>query len=195
MRFTRTGGNISEREIVGAASYIVNQNPDGSSPMKNVVDFNDAKITLTDFLNRGNSGDLNLREALKKLEGSARQGVPFRYACNTLAMLLVSPHPAISGQPEFLAFRQELLQDEAPVVCAFCLYYAAVFDPRKEGEDWLPRMCSLRQMLNLLGDHKVQIVGIPEDRLKYIPLHRLKDLAVTALLYRIRPVPSRPKKI
>ena len=185
------------REIVRAASYIVNQNSDGSSPMKNVVDFNDAKITLTDFLNRGNSGDLNLSEALKKLEGSAWQGVPFRYACNTLAMLLVSPHPAISEQPEFLAFRQELLQGEAPVVCAFWLYYAAVFDPRKEGEDWLPRMYSLRQMLNLLGDHKVQIVGIPEDRLKYIPLHRLKDLGRNCIVVpdQACPIPSKENLI
>ncbi len=109
--------------------------------------------------------DDKLDNALGKLGHSALEGLPFRFACNTLGMLLVSPHPAIREHPKFIAFRQklqELLQDEALEVCAFWLCYTAVFDPRREGEDWLPRMYGLRQMLYLLGDNRVQVVGISE---------------------------------
>lgn len=58
----------------------------------------------------------------------------------------------------YLDFRKEFLAGgKTAEVEAFWLYYNAVFDERKTGEDWIPRLYSLRQLLYLLGDNKVEL--------------------------------------
>ena len=161
------------RNVVQAARYFLEEDTEISVLMRNVVEYNDFKLDMSEFL--GGKQEIALDEALKKLGCSACQGTPFRYACNTLGMLLVSPHPAIKEFPEFIQFRKEVLCGQEPVVRAFWLHYAAVFDPRKEGEDWLPRMYSLRQMLYLLAENKVTVSDMPLDTLEQIDLRMLKE--------------------
>lgn len=165
------------RKVVQAARYFLEKDTEISVLMRNVVEYNDFRLDMAEFL-AGNQ-EIALDEALTKLEHSACQGTPFRYACNTLGMLLVSPHPAIKELPEFIQFRDELLRGQAPEVQAFWLHYAAVFDPRKKGEDWLPRMYSLRQMLYLLAENKVSVIDMPIDVLRQIDLHKLKEWCST----------------
>lgn len=161
------------RKVVQAARYFLEEDTEISVLMRNVVEYNDFRLDMAEFL-AGNQ-EIALDEALTKLEHSACQGTPFRYACNTLGMLLVSPHPAIKELPEFIQFRDEILCGQAPEVQAFWLHYAAVFDPRKKGEDWLPRMYSLRQMLYLLAENKVAVNDMSIDVLRQIDLHKLKE--------------------
>ena len=161
------------RAITRAARHILSYNPDRLS-MGNVVDYNESKVIFTQFLENGTDDELGT--ALEQLAHSVAHGAPFRYACNTLAMLLVSPHPKIRSHPAFLAFRQEFLRGQAPGVCAFRLYHAALFDPRKEGEDWQPRIYSLRQMLYLLSDHRVRVTGLTAARLEFFSPQDLQNL-------------------
>lgn len=161
------------RNVVQAARYFLEKDTELSVLMRYVVEYNDFKLDMAEFL--GGNQEIVLVDTLKKLERSACQGTPFRYACNTLGMLLVSPHPAIKEIPEFIQFRDELLRGQAPEVQAFWLHYAAVFDPRKKGEDWLPRMYSLRQMLYLLAENKVAVSDMPLDMLRQIDLRMLKE--------------------
>lgn len=165
------------RKVVQSARYFLEKDTEISVLMRNVVEFNDFRLDMAEFL-AGNQ-EIALDKTLTKLEHSACQGTPFRYACNTLGMLLVSPHPAIKELPEFIQFRDELLCGQAPEVQAFWLHYAAVFDPRKKGEDWLPRMYSLRQMLYLLAENKVTVSDMPIDVLRQIDLHNLKEWCST----------------
>ena len=166
-------------DIVGATSHILLCNVDNFS-LQNVVDYNEAKIIFTRFLEceEDKVHDEELRTALELLVNStANNDNPIRYGCNTLAMLLVSPHPAIESHRVFQTFRQEYLQDRCPEVCAFWLYYDALFhDHRKDGEDWQPRMYSLRQLLYLLSDHKVCVNNLPAVRPKCLSLQDLKNL-------------------
>ena len=165
--------NQQARKVVQAARYFLEKDTEISVLMRNVVEYNDFKLDMAEFLD-GNQ-EVALDKALKKLERSACQGTPFRYACNTLGMLLVSPHPAIKELPEFIQFRDKLIRGQALEVQAFWLHYAAVFDPRKKGEDWLPRMYSLRQMLYLLAENKVAVNDMPLNTLMQIDLHMLKE--------------------
>lgn len=164
---------LQARAITRAARHILSYNLDELS-MGNVVDYNESKVIFTQFLESGTDDELGT--ALEQLAHSVVHGAPFRYACNTLAMLLVSPHPKIRSHPAFLSFRQEFLQGQSPEVCAFRLYHAALFDPRKEGEDWQPRIYSLRQMLYLLSDHKVHATGLTAARLQSFSPHDLQNL-------------------
>lgn len=162
------------RAITDAARHILSYNSDKFS-MGNVVDYNESKVIFTQFLEH--STDDELGTALELLAHStADHNAPLRYACNTLAMLLVSPHPKIRSHPVFLNFRQEYLQGRCPEVCAFWLYYDALFDSRKEDEDWQPRIYSLRQLLYLLSDYKVCVSSQIANHLENCSIEELKNL-------------------
>lgn len=167
------------RDIIDATRHILSCNADDFS-LKNVVDYNEAKIIFTKFLEceKDNVKDEELRTALELLvHSTVDNNNPLRYGCNTLAMLLVSPHPKIQSRTVFQSFRQKYLQGRCPEVCAFWLYYDAIFyDHRKEGEDWQPRIYSLRQLLYLLSDNKVGVNNLPAVRPKRLGLQNLKNL-------------------
>lgn len=159
----KTGQEDRGKDIIRDARDVLReQYGEKYDPMDSVVDYNEAKLVLNAYLREGqNDGSddeyQRLRDALEKLRNSACSR-PFRYACNTLGALLVSPHPRIKDHMAYLDFRKEFLAGgKTAEVEAFWLYYDAVFDERKTGEDWIPRLYSLRQLLYLLGDNKVEL--------------------------------------
>lgn len=161
------------RGITGAARHILSYNTD-TSFMENLVNHNESKVIFTNFLAHGTDEELDI--ALELLvHSTSDHDAPCRFACNTLAMLLTSPHPKIRSNPVFQNFCQVYLKDSSPEVCAFWLYYDAMFDPRKAGEDWQPRIYSLRQLLYLLSDHKVCVTGLTSAQLEYCSIQDLKD--------------------
>lgn len=161
------------RDITAAARHILSYNID-TSFMGNVVDYNEAKVIFSAFLEYGTNDELSM--ALELLANSTTShNAPFRFACNTLAMLLTSPHPQLQSNPLFLSFRQAYLKGRCPEVCAFWLYYNALFDPRKAGEDWQPRIYSLRQLLYLLSDHKVCVTGLTAAHLEYCSIQDIQN--------------------
>lgn len=156
--YRRNGNYVKAREITQAANFIcpVKSKSNFNALMRSVIDHNDAVIDLCDF-EKNNQCQL-LKDALKKLQRCALSSSPYRYSASRLAMILVSPQPALAARMEYQKFVKKLVEKEnaPPEAIAFRLYHQAIYDKRKEGESWLIKLYPLRQMLYLLADNKVQ---------------------------------------
>lgn len=168
--------NYSEaRRIIQSANYIysVGQWDQQNRNLYSIINHNEAMVSLYDFAESGD-GTL-LRNALEKLLCCVEDNVPYRFSCNMLARILVSPDPEIANREEYTIFCENLLSKISAPVFAFWLYYDALWDSRKTGEDWLPRLYSLRQLLYLLAENKVKVNGLSEDRLLQINVELLDE--------------------
>lgn len=180
-------------EITQAAKYICGQQAD---PMINVIDFNIAKVHLYDFMENGRTD--NLSDALNTLHRCAfwTNGIPpHRYSCTTLGMIIVSPHPKLEGRIEYHNFLEKISRQMPPLVTAFWAYYNAIFDARKEGEDWLPRLYAMRQCLMLLAENKVQFNAHNELDLDSLNIYNLskepqKSKVSVSIPESLSPIPS-----
>lgn len=148
--------------ITAAAEYICKAvkaqgGEDAAMLMQSVVNYNIARIYLHDFMNNDTLEHLDW--SLRALyEGTAAQNNPYRFSCNALAMMLVSPQPKLEGTTQYRSFKKEFFGDDGDKKAAFWMYFTAIFDVRKKGESWLPKLYSVRQLLFLLSENKVQVI-------------------------------------
>lgn len=153
----RNKGNYSRAlEITKAAMCVYNNHP---RTMASVINHNIAMVHLYTFMASGDAQELSnsLRTLRKCAEGSLTIP-PYRYSCNVFALMLVSPHPKLKAQPAYEKFVTALSKETPLPIRAFWAYYDAIFDERKQGEDWQLRLYSLRQLLFLLAENKVKAV-------------------------------------
>lgn len=181
-------------EITQAAKYICGQQ---KGPMISVIDFNLAKVHLYDFMENGRTN--NLSDALNTLHRCAfwTDGFPpHRFSCTTLGMIIVSPHPKLEGRTEYYNFLEKISHQRSPLVTAFWAYYNAIFDARKEGEGWLPRLYAMRQFLMLLAENKVQVKGHDGLNLDSLDIYNLskepqKSKISVSIPESLSPIPSK----
>lgn len=142
--------------ITRAAKYVYKNHP---QTMASAINHNIAMAHLYNFMESGDKK--NLYTALKMLYKCAKGTVsvpPYRFSCNVFALLLVSPHPKLEKEQAYKKFVRTLPKDKASWAHALWAYYDAIFDVRKEGEDWLLRLYSVRQFLFLLAENKVEAI-------------------------------------
>lgn len=123
----------------------------GANLMQCVVNYNIARIRLSQFTETLTPESLD--SALQDLYDGTK-GTPFRFSCNALALMIVSPQPILAAT---LQYRTFIRRHHLNVVSAFWMYYNGLFDKRKKGEDWLPRKYCFRQLLFLLAENKVKV--------------------------------------
>lgn len=162
--YRRNGSYNKVRQITAAARQIYNFRRDRHEYgiLRSVIEHNDAMAALYSFAESGDGGELIA--ALKAFKSCVEEEHPYRYSCNVLAMMLTSPHPKLKDRPEFVDFVTELTKEIPPATAAFRLYYRAIFEYRKIGESWSPRLYSLSRLLYLLSDNRVQIVYLPQKK-------------------------------
>lgn len=153
----RNKGNYSRAlEITKAAMCVYNNHP---RTMASVINHNIAMVHLYNFMASGDTQELpNSLKTLRKCAEGSLTVPPYRYSCTVFALMLVSPHPKLKAQPAYEKFVTALSKETPLSVRAFWAYYDAIFDERKQGEDWQPRLYSLRQLLFLLAENKVKAV-------------------------------------
>lgn len=159
----RDSGSYEEAlSITKAAGYICNAvrkqgNQKVADLMQSVVDYNTARVYFHEFMHTNVQDELEWSlEALYK--GTSPRNNPYRFSCNALAMMLVSPQPKLKDTGQYRRFKDTHFKDGSEMRAAFWMYFTAIYDVRKEGESWLPRLYSVRQLLFLLAENKVQIV-------------------------------------
>ena len=152
-------------EITRAAKaiYSLDRRSQSYGRLYSVIEHNNAMAALYSFAENGDSSELE--NSLEKFRSCVEDKYPYRFSCNALAMMLVSPHPKLKNQSVYWCFVEKFLKGVPAEVFAFWLYYMAIFDPRKSGESWAPRLYSARQLLYLLAENRVGIVGLSEEEL------------------------------
>ena len=164
--YRNKGEFVTALKITKAAKYVYNNRP---RMMSSVINHNEAMIQLYDFMKSEHTKDLS--SALKTLQKCAEGTTiifPYRFSCTIYALLLVSPHPRLKKESAYETFVAALSEEKPLPVRAFWAYYDAIFDKRKQGEDWQPRLYSLRQFLFLLAENKVEAVLSPDFKLDAI---------------------------
>lgn len=192
--YRRLGDFQKAIEITRAARYICGQQTD---PMISVIDFNIAKVHLYDLMENGRTD--NLLDALNTLHRCAfwTDGIPpHRFSCTTLGMIIVSPHPKLDDCTEYHNFLEKISHQRHPLVTAFWAYYNAIFDARKKGEGWLPRLYAMRQFLMLLAENKVQVKGHDGLNLNSLNIYNLtkepqKSKISVSIPESLSPIPSK----
>lgn len=174
--YRRNGQYTKVREITSAAReiYTFEGGTQNYGILYSVIEHNDAMAELYSFAESGHGEELKI--ALKKFRTCVEDKHPYRYSCNALAMMLVSPHPKLKDRPEYLDFVKKFTEGSFPEVFAFWLYYVAIFEFRKTGESWSPRLYSLSRFLYLLADNRVQVVGLSREEIETLEVESLEDL-------------------
>lgn len=143
-------------KITKAAKYAYKNHP---RIMSSVINHNEAMIQLYDFMETGNTKNLSTAlKTLRKCAEGTTTNPPYRFSCTIYALMLISPHPKLRETSAYKSFKAMLSKEKPLPVRAFWAYYDAIFDERKHGEDWQPRLYSLRQFLFLLAENKVEAI-------------------------------------